>query len=114
MNSKAKNRTTERGRAAHLPAARSLRPGHTSRPLNTLESLKNRLMAELLLSETNAELIRRMHRAADESTSLAWASPFPMLLLPELLLEKSREAKHQFERQAALQSRGRNVFSLAA
>jgi hypothetical protein len=37
-----------------------------------------------------------------------------LLLLPELLLEKGHEAKRQFERQIAIQSRGRNVFSLAA
>jgi hypothetical protein len=114
MNSEAKNRTAEREPAVDLPAARSIRLGHTSRPPNTLESLKDRILAELLLSETNAELIRRLHRAADESTSVAWASPFPMLLLPELLREKGREAKHQFARQVAIQSRGRNVCSLAA
>jgi hypothetical protein len=114
MNSEAKNRTAERESALDLPGACSIRPGHTSRPLSTLESLKDRILAELLLPETNAELIRRLHRAADESASVAWASAFPMLLLPELLLEKSREAKRQFERQVAIQSRGRNVCSLAA
>ena len=114
MNTEAKNRTAGRGSAAGLRKSRPLRIGLTSRPYNTLESLKGRLLAELLASETNAELIRRVHRAADESTSLAWASPFPLLLLPELLLERGREAKRQFGRQVAIQSRGRNVFSLAA
>ena len=114
MNNKAKNRTARRESAADLHTAHSIRLGHTSRPLNTLESLKDRLLSELLASETNAELVRRLHRAADESTSLAWASPFPLLLLPELLVEKGLEAKRQFERQVAIQSRGRNVFRLAA
>lgn len=88
--------------------------GQISRPLNTLESLKDRLLGELLGVETNAELIRRLRRAADESASLAWASPFPLLTLPELLAEKSREARRQFERQRAIQSRGRNALQLAA
>jgi len=114
MKSEAKNRTARRGSVAGSKTTRCIRIGHTSRPFNALESLKDRLLAELLASETNAELIRRMRRAADESTSLAWASPYPLLLLPELLLEKGCEAKHQFEHQVAIQSRGRNVFSLAA
>jgi len=90
------------------------KPGHISRPLNTLESLKHRLLGELLGPKTNAELVRRVRRAADESASLAWASPFPLLTLPELLAEKTREAQRQFERQRAIQSRGRNEIEIAA
>ena len=115
MKSEAKNRTVRCGSVAgSKTTTRCIPTGHTGRPFNTLEFLKDRLLVELLASETNAELIRRLRRAADESTSLAWASPFPQLLLTELLLEKGREAKRQFERQVAIQSRGRNVFSLAA
>jgi hypothetical protein len=110
MNTEAKNRTGRRVDALH--SARSLSTGHGGP--NVLESLRDRLLAELLVCETNAELIGRLRRAAAESTSVAWASPFPLLLLPELLLEKGHEAKRQFERQIAIQSRGRNVFSLAA
>ena len=102
----------EAGSALNL--VRSVKTGHTSRPLNTLESLKSRLLDGLLGTETNAELIRRLRRAADESASLAWASPFPLLTLPELLTEKVHEAQRQFERQRAIQSRGRNVLQLAA
>lgn len=72
------------------------------------------MLDELLGAESNEELIRRLRRAADESASLAWASPFPLLTLPELLAEKVREAQRQFERQRAIQSRGRNVLQLAA
>jgi hypothetical protein len=97
-----------------LNSASSVTTGYTSRALNTLEFLKSRLLEELLGAETNAELIRRLRRAADESASLAWASPFPLLTLPELLTEKIREAQRQFERQRAIQSRGRNVLQIAA
>jgi hypothetical protein len=79
-----------------------------------LESLKSRLLDELLGAETNQELIRRVRSAADESASLAWASPFPLLALPELLTEKAREAQRRFERQRAIQSRSRDVLQLAA
>jgi hypothetical protein len=114
MNIEAGNGRTGQATGSVLNSAPSVTTGHTSRPLNTLESLKSRLLDELLGAETNAELIRRLRRAADESASLAWASPFPLLTLPELLTEKIREAQRQFERQRAIQSRGRNVLQIAA
>ena len=114
MNIEAKNGRADRKTGGDWGSTRSVRTGHTSRPLNTLDSLKSRLLDELLGGETNAELVRRLQRAADESASLAWASPFPLLTLPELLAEKAREAQRQFERQRAIQSRGRNVLQLAA
>ena len=100
--------------ARHLNSNRSASMGLLSRPLDAVESLKVRLFDELLGAETNEELIRRLRRAADESASLAWASPFPLLTLPELLGEKIREAQRQFERQRAIQSRDRNSLQLAA
>jgi hypothetical protein len=113
------NNVTKNGRAGtdagrQLIANRPMSTGHFSRPFNALESLKSRLLDELLGTQTNEELVRRLRRAADESASLAWASPFPLLTLPELLTEKTREAQRQFERQRAIQSRGRNVLQLAA
>lgn len=114
MNNEAKY-GRERGNAVrHLDSNRSISTGHFSCSPNTLESLKGRMLDELLGAESNEELIRRLRRAADESASLAWASPFPLLTLPELLAEKVREAQRQFERQRAIQSRGRNVLQLAA
>ena len=114
MNIEARNGRADRKTGRDWASTRSVTTGHTSRPLNTLESLKSRLLDELLAGETNAELVRRLQRAADESASLAWASPFPLLTLPELLAEKTREAYRQFERQRAIQLRGRNTLQLAA
>lgn len=114
MNNEARNGRTGSENGCNFNSTRAARAGHSSRPLHTLESLKGRLLDELLGTETNVELIRRLRRAADESASLAWASPFPLLALPELLTEKTREAHRQFERQRAIQSRGRNVLQLAA
>jgi hypothetical protein len=76
--------------------------------------LKDRLFNNRVGVETDAELIRWLRRAADESASLAWASPFPLLALPELLAEKMHEAQRQFERQRAIQARGRGALLLAA
>src|SRR5882672_12845245 len=97
MNNAARNGWASRDTGRRLNSSHSLNAGHFSRPLNTLESLKSRLLDELLGAETDEELIRRLRRAADESASLAWALPFPLLTLPELLTEKARQARHQFE-----------------
>ena len=92
-----------------------LRPAHVSkRSVNTLESLKDRLLGEQIAAVTDPELIQRLRRASDESASLAWATPYPLLALPELLAEKGREAWRQFERQRAIQSRGICASRLAA
>ena len=114
MNIEAKNGRADRKTGGDRGSTHSVRIGHTSRSPNTLESLKSRLLDGLLAGETNDELVRRLQRAADESASLAWASPFPLLTLPELLAEKTREAHRQFERQRAIQFRGRNSLQLAA
>jgi hypothetical protein len=84
------------------------------RSINALEALKQRLLEEQLTAVTDRTLVRRLQRAADDSASLAWATPFPLLALPELLLEKAREAQRQFERQRAIWSGRVSVTSLAA
>jgi hypothetical protein len=114
MNNVIKNGRAGTNAGKHLIANHPMTLGRSSRPFNALESLKSHLLDELLGTQTNEELVRRLRRAADESASLAWASPFPLLILPELLTEKTREAQRQFERQRTIQSRGRNVLQLAA
>jgi hypothetical protein len=88
--------------------------GQPVRPLTALEVLKSRLLEEQLATARDAELRRRLRRAAEESASLAWATPIPLLALPELLAEKAREAWHQFERQRSIQERDQPTASLAA
>lgn len=82
--------------------------------VNTLESFKHRWLAEALASVTDAALVRRLQSAAEEAASVAWATAYPLLALPELLAEKSREARRQFECQRAIQQRGRSNIRLAA
>jgi hypothetical protein len=99
--------TTGRNDGGPSPASGNL-------PINTLEALKRRWLGEALASVTEIDLSRRLQRAADEAASLAWATTYPLLALPELLVEKGREARLQFERQRAMQSRGRGITRLAA
>lgn len=82
--------------------------------LEPLEVLKSRLLAEEMASVRNAELAERLRRAADESASLAWATNFPLLTLPELLREKAAQAFAQHERQQRIQARGRAGVQFAA
>ena len=103
-------RSVERSSAS----TRSRAARHISRSLNTLELLKNRMLDELITTETSVDLVLRLRRAADESTSLAWATPYPIFLLPELLFEKSSEARRQFEHQEVIQLRSRGSISMAA
>lgn len=82
--------------------------------LEPLEILKSRLLAEEMTAVRNVELADRLRRAADESASLAWATNFPLLTLPELLREKAAQALAQHERQQRIQARGRGGVRIAA
>ncbi len=65
-----------------------------------LEKLKQRLLAELL-AETSArpDLNLAYRRAANEAVSLAWLTPFPLLVLPALLGERAAETRERADRQ---------------
>lgn len=87
---------------------------YTAQELDPLETLKSRLLAEQMHSVRDVELAARLRRAADESASLAWATAYPLLTLPELLREKTSQAQIQFEQQRRIQSRGRSSVQFAA
>jgi hypothetical protein len=63
--------------------------------------LKNRLLQPVLSRTDNPELKRQLQLAANEASAVAWTTPFPLLVLPVLLEEKSAEvhryAAHQKE-----------------
>ena len=73
-----------------------------------------RLLEEQLAGVGEAALREQLHRAAAESASLAWTTPFPLLALPELLAEKGREARRRHERQRAIRNPTRAAFTLSA
>lgn len=66
-----------------------------------LDELKERLLRAKLGTVTDTELNALFRRAANEAAALVWLSPFPLLLFPELLEEKSeaavRRQRHQAE-----------------
>ena len=79
--------------------------GYHGQQLDPLDLLKNQLLATHLASVRDAELEMRLRRAADESVSIAWATAYPLLTLPELLQEKTAQAFAQHERQRGIQAR---------
>jgi len=95
--------------------ARLLKPSCDGRDASkSVESLKHGWLARELAGVVEPELQRRLQRAGEESASLAWMSGFPQLFLPELLVEKGREARFQFERQQVIRKRSEARISFAA
>jgi len=76
--------------------------------------LKHKLLQEQLAQETDPELRLWLERAADESAAVAWTTPYPLLVWPELLEEASRTARDRVERQRVIRERTRPHQVLAA
>lgn len=78
-----------------------------------LERLKARLLGGLL-SGAEATLYAPYRRAANEAAAMAWTTAFPLLVFPELLEEKAREAQKREQHQRAVLARSRRVLDVAA
>ena len=79
---------------------------------NDLEALKARLLREELARAQEPALNPLLRRAANEAASLAWFTPFPLLMFPLLLEEKAEIARQQEARQR--QIRRRSCASVAS
>jgi hypothetical protein len=55
------------------------------------ERLKARLLRPVLRQTSNEALRRNLTLAANEAAAVAWTTPFPLLVLPVLLAEKTDE-----------------------
>ena len=110
MNSSSRQRvTSETGR----PVGRST-AGYNGQDADPLHVLKSQLLAVHLAEVRDSELEIRLRRAADESASIAWATTYPLLTLPELLREMTAQALAQHGRQREIQLRRRTPVGLAA
>lgn len=88
--------------------------GYRGQEADPLQVLKSQLLAGHLADVRDAELEIRLRRAADESASIAWATTYPLLTLPELLREKTAQALAQHTRQREIQLRTRAPAGFAA
>jgi hypothetical protein len=76
-----------------------------------LDYLKARLLKEQLTRATEPALNPLLRRAANEAASLAWFTPFPLLVFPLLLEEKAEAARRQQARQRQIRRRSRGAIS---
>jgi hypothetical protein len=81
-------------------------PAPAGSPAPNLERLKQRLLEQELRNVRDPRLGDWLRRAAEEAASLAWATAFPLLVLPVLLTEKAAEARrhHEHQRQVSAHS----------
>jgi hypothetical protein len=78
---------------------------------NDLDALKARLLKEELARAGEPALNPLLRRAANEAASLAWFTPFPLLVFPVLLEEKAQAARRQEARQRQIRRRSRGFTS---
>ena len=78
---------------------------------NELDALKARLLREELARAQEPALNPVLRRAANEAASLAWFTPFPLLVFPVLLEEKAEAARRQEARQRQIRRRSRAGIS---
>jgi hypothetical protein len=74
-----------------------------------LESLKQRLLRQLLDENASSELNVTLRRAANDAASLAWLTPYPLLVFPALLEERARAARVQTRLQARIRRRSHSL-----
>ncbi len=79
---------------------------------NRFNQLENSLANEFL-QHVAEESRERLKWAAKEASAIAWAFPYPLLLLPVLMEEKVQTAKAQARRQEEIRSRSRDELALA-
>ncbi len=78
--------------------------------IHALEELKQRLLQEAAWARSTC--LNCLRRAADDAASLAWTTPFPLLVLPELFSEKAAEACLRSQRQRDIRQRSLGLTSL--
>lgn len=76
-----------------------------------LDELKARLLKEQLARTAEPALNPALRRAANDAASLAWFTPFPLLVFPILLEEKAEEARRQQARQRQIRRRSSGAVS---
>jgi hypothetical protein len=79
----------------------------------SFDRLHSKLAEELLHQAADGELRQRLKWASQEASAVAWANPYPLLVLPTLMEEKAHTAQGQAARQKEIRSRSQRHVSLA-
>ena len=77
-----------------------------------LEGLKRRLLAEKLEEFWNTPHNGRLWRAANEAAAVAWVTPYPLLVFPELFEEKAKEVLAYAEQQERVTRMSRELLAV--
>ena len=83
-----------------------------TRGIEALEELKQRLLQETAWARSDSASLTWLRRAAEDAASLAWTTPFPLLVLPELFSEKAAEACVRSQRQRDIRQRSLGLTGL--
>ncbi len=79
-----------------------------------LADLKERLARQYAATMEPPALKPAIERAVNDAASLAWATPFPLLVLPALAEEKVNLVRRQADRQARILRRSAAFLARAA
>jgi hypothetical protein len=89
------------------------RPSERRRATVELERMKNCLLYEHTRAVSDAKVHSWLKRGAEEAASIAWATPYPLLVFPLLLDEKLSEARRKAEKQQSIYLRSQPIVALA-
>jgi hypothetical protein len=92
------------------PASHRLAKGEAGE----FERLKERLLSEELNGAPNPKAGPALRRAAMEAAAVAWTTPYPLLVFPELVWEKAAAANSYIERQETVLRRSKSLLTMAA
>ena len=76
-----------------------------------LERLRVQLLTRHLEGRYVSQFADPLRRAADEAAALAWATRYPLLVLPALVEEKARAALLRPGRQQQIRQRSRELLA---
>ena len=95
-----------------------IEPGEPRSLRSPTSALELEQFKQCLLGEHRSAHDLHVHswfsQAADEAASIAWATPYPLLVLPVLLEEKLRHARRKAELQKTIYERSQPIVALAA
>ena len=83
-------------------------------PEQELEQFKGQLLQQMLCENADASLRDALRRAVAEAATLAWMTPYPLLVLPVLVEEKAREAQQRATQQQNVFRRSRTLLASSA
>jgi hypothetical protein len=106
MNTTARPVPTRFFREARFELSPKFAPLTNDQVQDAFERLKVRLLKPVITETPDPDIRRQLRLAANEAAAVAWTTPFPLLMLPVLLEEKSAEVHEYVARQNQIDQTG--------